>query len=166
MSDDTRTRLEVDDPQFTVGAEAEADREARENRGGPIPVDGGSTTARAATGGTIGQASLWSDAWLELRRNPFFMVSAVLVAVFCAMAIAPQLFTSVNPRDCDLSRSLIRPSAQHWFGFAFQGCDSSARLISGPAPRSSSGSRSRSPRWRSRWSAGRWPATTAESSTR
>ena len=131
MSDDTRTRLGVDDPQFTVGAEAEADREARENRGGPIPVDGGSTTARAATGGTIGQASLWSDAWLELGRNPFLMVSAVLVAVFCAMAIAPQLFTSVNPRDCDLSRSLIRPSAQHWFGYDLQGCDYYAQVIYG-----------------------------------
>lgn len=52
------------------------------------------------------------------------------------MAVAPQVFTSfypgdANPRSCQLSRSLARPSATHWFGFDLQGCDYYARVIHG-----------------------------------
>lgn len=86
---------------------------------------------RAVTGGAGRQASLWSDAWIELRRNPLFVVSAVFVLLVLAIAIAPQLFTSVDPRDCSLANSLVRPSAQHWFGFDLQGCDYLARVMYG-----------------------------------
>ncbi|NDL59261.1 ABC transporter permease [Phytoactinopolyspora mesophila] len=82
-------------------------------------------------GGHIDSASLWGDAWKQLRRNPFFVISALLVVLFVVMAIAPQLFTGTDPRSCDLSRSLERPSADHWFGFDLQGCDYYARVIYG-----------------------------------
>lgn len=90
-------------------------------------------TATAAMGGepSGGQASLWSDAWRELIRNPYFLAPAFLVVVFVAMAIAPQLFTSANPRACSLSNSLIRPNAEQWFGTDIQGCDYYARVIYG-----------------------------------
>jgi ABC-type dipeptide/oligopeptide/nickel transport system permease subunit len=77
------------------------------------------------------QASLWADAWRELRRNPLFLVASGLILLFGAMAVAPQLFTSADPRACDLSRSLERPSAEHWFGFDLQGCDYYALVIYG-----------------------------------
>lgn len=86
---------------------------------------------QAAAGGSVETASLWGDAWRQLRRNPFFVVSALLVLVFVAMDIAPQLFTGADPRACNLANSLQRPSADHWFGFDLQGCDYYARVIYG-----------------------------------
>lgn len=77
------------------------------------------------------QASLWADAWRELRRNPLFLVASALILLFGAMAVAPQLFTGADPRNCDLSRSLERPSAKHWFGFDLQGCDYYALVVYG-----------------------------------
>lgn len=77
------------------------------------------------------QASLWADAWRELRRNPLFLVASALILLFGAMAVAPQLFTGADPRNCDLSRSLERPSAEHWFGFDLQGCDYYALVVYG-----------------------------------
>ena len=92
-----------------------------------------SRAAVAAAGGELPQrqASLWSDAWRQLRKSPLFVISAVLIVVFSAMAVAPQLFTSLDPRFCDLSHSVERPSAKHWFGYDVQGCDYFARTVYG-----------------------------------
>lgn len=79
----------------------------------------------------VREASLWSDAWRQLRRNPLFLGSALLIAVFTLMAIVPGLFTRADPRACDLTNSLVRPSAEHWFGFDLQGCDYYAKVIHG-----------------------------------
>lgn len=75
--------------------------------------------------------SLWGDAWKELRRKPVFVISAVLIVVLVLMAIWPGLFTSIDPRECSLSNSLLRPSSEHWFGTDLQGCDYYARTIHG-----------------------------------
>jgi oligopeptide transport system permease protein len=83
-------------------------------------------------GADVGSASsLWSDAWLELRRNPLFIASGLLILLMIAMAMFPQLFTSVSPTSQDLSRSLERPSAEHWFGFDALGRDYYARTVYG-----------------------------------
>ncbi|MEO6714856.1 MAG: ABC transporter permease [Mycobacteriales bacterium] len=87
-----------------------------------------------AAGGdmSLREASLWSDAWRQLRKNPFFVVSALLILVLVIIAIAPGLFTDVDPRKgCSLSKSRVRPSAEHWFGYDFQGCDYFARVLYG-----------------------------------
>jgi len=76
-------------------------------------------------------ASLWSDAWRQLRRKPIFIISAVLVIILVVMAAVPQLFTNADPRDCQLSDSLLTPSSEHWFGTDLQGCDYYARTIYG-----------------------------------
>ena len=86
-----------------------------------------SATASEATGG----ASLWSDAWLELRKSPLFVVSALLIVVVLLMTFFPGLFTDTDPRDCSLARSLQTPSSEHWFGTDLQGCDYYARTIYG-----------------------------------
>jgi oligopeptide transport system permease protein len=77
------------------------------------------------------EAGLWADAWRQLRRNPLFVGPAVLIALFAVMAVAPGLFTRTDPRACDLSHSLLRPSVHHWFGYDLQGCDYYARVIYG-----------------------------------
>lgn len=88
--------------------------------------------AESATGEQLPrQASLWSDAWFELRRSPIFIVSALLLLLIIMISLFPGVFTNVSPRDCSLSRSLLRPSADHWFGTDVQGCDYYARTIYG-----------------------------------
>ncbi|GAA4421801.1 ABC transporter permease [Georgenia halophila] len=76
-------------------------------------------------------SSMWSEAWRKLRRRPLFWVSAAIITLVCAMAVFPQLFTSVDPRNCDLANSYGEPSAGHPFGFDRQGCDIYARTIYG-----------------------------------
>ena len=76
-------------------------------------------------------ASLWSDAWRELRRSPVFIIAGLFLLLYAAMALFPQLFTSQSPTACSLSSSLLRPSAEHWFGTDLQGCDYYTRVIYG-----------------------------------
>lgn len=85
----------------------------------------------AAAGGAVAQAGLWSDVWRQLRRSPQFLVGSVVIVVLVLMAIVPQLFTRVDPRACDLSRSRRPPSADAWFGYDLQGCDYYANVIYG-----------------------------------
>ncbi|NMN00407.1 peptide ABC transporter permease [Bifidobacterium sp. DSM 109958] len=75
--------------------------------------------------------SMWADAWKTLRKNPLFIVSAVLVVLVFVVALFPQLFTRIDPRDCDLTYSLEPASPGHPFGFNNQGCDVYARVIYG-----------------------------------
>lgn len=75
--------------------------------------------------------SQWGEAWRYLRRRPLFWVSAVLIFFALALAIAPGLFTSVDPRACDLSNSLDGPRSGHPFGFDRQGCDIYSRTVYG-----------------------------------
>ncbi|MGH9039905.1 MAG: ABC transporter permease, partial [Acidimicrobiia bacterium] len=100
---------------------------------GPIVDQAAGAEVRAELAGDspLRAAGLWSDAWRILRRNPLFVVPAVIVCVFMVMAAAPGLFTSADPRACDLTDSLRRPSGDHWFGFDIQGCDYYTRVIYG-----------------------------------
>ncbi len=109
---------------------------------GPVGLDDGGDPGDGATsqqaevsataaGAEVADASLWGDAWKRLRRSPMFVVSALLLLVIIAMAIFPQLFTAADPRDCNLSRSLVRPSREAWFGYDVLGCDYYARTIYG-----------------------------------
>jgi oligopeptide transport system permease protein len=88
-------------------------------------------TAIAQVGGVLRQTSLWSDAWRQLRRNPFFIVGGSLFLVFTLMAIVPQAFTRTDPRSCDLSYSAQGPSADAWFGYDVFGCDYFANVVYG-----------------------------------
>jgi oligopeptide transport system permease protein len=76
-------------------------------------------------------ASLWSDAWRQLRRKPIFVISAIFILILVVMAVFPVLFTRIDPRECNLSDSLLPPSSEHWFGTDLQGCDYYARTIYG-----------------------------------
>jgi oligopeptide transport system permease protein len=75
--------------------------------------------------------SLTSDALRDLRRNPIFIISAVIIVILVVMAAFPGLFTSKDPRFCDLNLTRQGPSADAWFGYDVQGCDVYARTIYG-----------------------------------
>lgn len=100
--------------------------------GGGVQVQGTIAATAAVEGGVSEyQASLWGDAWRQLRRKPLFLISAGLLLLFTVIAIAPGLFTNQNPDFADLSRSVETPSAEHWFGFDIQGRDYFARVLYG-----------------------------------
>ncbi len=87
-------------------------------------------------------ASLWGDAWRQLRRRWIFWIAAGLISFFTIMALVPQLFVAPSPathdpRECSLRaddgtyQDRLRPSSDHWFGTDLQGCDYYARVIHG-----------------------------------
>ncbi|WP_129662547.1 ABC transporter permease [Phytoactinopolyspora endophytica] len=88
-------------------------------------------TTVAQAGGELRQASLWSDAWRQLRRSPLFLSGAALFLVFAVMAVVPQLFTNADPNVADLSRSAEGPSGEAWFGYDIQGRDYFANVVHG-----------------------------------
>ncbi|ROS76920.1 ABC transporter permease [Cellulomonas sp. PhB143] len=75
--------------------------------------------------------SLWKDAWNQVKVRPLFWVSAALILLVVLVAAFPQLFTSVDPRQCDLVDNYGPPSDGHPFGFTRQGCDIYSRVIYG-----------------------------------
>lgn len=87
------------------------------------------------------EAGLWSDAWADLKSNPYFMAGAAIVSVMVLMAIFPKLFIWFYPGEhnqeiCNLSNSANvpgrgRPSSEAWFGYDIQGCDYYLRTILG-----------------------------------
>jgi oligopeptide transport system permease protein len=76
-------------------------------------------------------ATLWSDVWRKLRRDPRFILATLLILMFALMGVFPRLFGGPDPNACDILRSAGSPSAKHWFGFDLLGCDYYARVVHG-----------------------------------
>lgn len=75
--------------------------------------------------------SLWADAWRNLRKQPLFIISALLILLVVVVAIVPGLFAHVDPNSCTLADSAEGPRAGHPLGFTLQGCDVYSRMIYG-----------------------------------
>jgi len=85
-----------------------------------------------APGGTTEKPrSLWSDAWRDLRRNPVFILSALVIAFLVVISIWPGLIASGNPLSCNLANSQKGSAPGHPFGFDNQGCDVYTRVVYG-----------------------------------
>lgn len=81
--------------------------------------------------------SLWGDAWVDLRRNPYFLVASVLIFFLLLIAAFPTLFTSASPTNGDLVKHFLgKPElgsigSEGWLGYDGQGRSVYARLIYG-----------------------------------
>ncbi|WP_018143810.1 ABC transporter permease [Alloscardovia criceti] len=75
--------------------------------------------------------SMWADAWRSLRKNPLFIVAALVIAFIVFVALFPKVFTNLDPNFCTLDYSKEPATAGHPFGFDVQGCDIYARVIYG-----------------------------------
>ncbi len=74
---------------------------------------------------------LVTDTWAQLRTRPQFYIAAALIVLVAAAALAPELFTGLDPHYADPAQSLLGPSARHWFGTDLQGHDVYARTVYG-----------------------------------
>lgn len=81
-------------------------------------------------GGTLSNRELLR----ALLHKPQFVLCSLLLLVFFTMAAVPGLFTSVDPRSCDLSKSRLGRSPGHLFGYDIQGCDYFANVVYGARP--------------------------------
>jgi oligopeptide transport system permease protein len=59
------------------------------------------------------------------------LLGLLLLGTLALLAAFPRLVTSADPTDCDLSRSLDRPSRAHPFGADVQGCDYLVQTVLG-----------------------------------
>ncbi|MFE9772768.1 ABC transporter permease [Streptomyces sp. NPDC005931] len=75
--------------------------------------------------------SLWSDAWRDLRRNPVFIVSGLVILFLVVISLWPSLIASGSPLKCDLAKAQEGSQAGHPFGFDGQGCDVYTRTVYG-----------------------------------
>jgi oligopeptide transport system permease protein len=83
-------------------------------------------------GGSEGRPrSLWSDAWRDLRRNPVFIVSTLVILFLVVISIWPSLIATQNPLKCDLAKAQEGSQPGHPFGFDGQGCDVYTRTVYG-----------------------------------
>ncbi|GAB3820258.1 ABC transporter permease [Kribbella italica] len=69
-----------------------------------------------------------------LLRKPQFVLCSLILLVFFTMAALPRLFTSVDPRLCELAKSRQPRTGGHPFGFDIQGCDYFANVVYGARP--------------------------------
>jgi oligopeptide transport system permease protein len=90
---------------------------------GPGGPDGGGPSGRPR--------SLWSDAWRDLRRNPVFIISGLVILFLIAISLRPSLIASGNPLTCDLAKAREGSQPGHPFGFDGQGCDVYTRTVHG-----------------------------------
>jgi oligopeptide transport system permease protein len=102
--------------------------------GAPDRAAAPGTAAPAAAGAPepVGRArSLWSDAWHDLRRNPVFIGSALVICFLLFIAVWPGAVAPGNPLDCDIANSQGGPAPGHPVGFDTQGCDVYTRTVHG-----------------------------------
>ncbi|MDH6141783.1 oligopeptide transport system permease protein [Kitasatospora sp. GP30] len=85
----------------------------------------------AADDDRVAPRSLWQDAWRDLRTNPIFIISGLLIIFLVLVAIFPGMMTSTSPLSCDLAKSQQGPTGGHPFGYDTQGCDVYARTVYG-----------------------------------
>ncbi|MER0448064.1 ABC transporter permease [Streptomyces sp. Edi4] len=83
------------------------------------------------TGPTEKARSLWSDAWRDLRRNPVFLISGLVILFLVVISLWPSLIASGNPLQCDLAKAQEGSQPGHPFGYNGQGCDVYTRTVYG-----------------------------------
>jgi oligopeptide transport system permease protein len=95
------------------------------------------SAAQPAKGKPGKDRSLWGDAWQDLRRNPYFLVSSFLIFFLLLITAFPGLFTSASPTKGDLVNhflgkpELSKIGSEGWLGYDGQGRSVYARVIHG-----------------------------------
>ncbi|MEU2713654.1 ABC transporter permease [Streptomyces sp. NPDC007205] len=75
--------------------------------------------------------SLWSDAWRDLRGNPVFLLSALVIVFLVFISLWPSAVASGSPLKCDLARAQDGAGPGAPFGYDGQGCNVYTRTVYG-----------------------------------
>jgi oligopeptide transport system permease protein len=76
--------------------------------------------------------SLWSDAWLRLKKNKMAMASLVILIVISVMCFIIPAFPIISdPNTQDLNNTFSSPNFTNWLGTDQSGRDLLARLLYG-----------------------------------
>ncbi|GAA2996874.1 ABC transporter permease [Streptomyces fulvorobeus] len=75
--------------------------------------------------------SLWSDAWRDLRRNPVFIISGLIIVFLVVISLWPSLIASGDPLQADLDDAQKGSGPGHPFGYDPQGRDVYTRVVHG-----------------------------------
>ncbi|MFF4399149.1 ABC transporter permease [Streptomyces sp. NPDC001480] len=75
--------------------------------------------------------SLWSDAWRDLRRNPVFLLSGLVIVFLVVISLWPSLIASGSPLQCDLAKAQEGSQSGAPFGYDGQGCNVYTRTVYG-----------------------------------
>ncbi|NJA56845.1 ABC transporter permease [Streptomyces sp. NEAU-H3] len=111
-----------------------ADEAAKHTLGEPVPTADTAVVEKAAADNN---RSLWGDAWVDLRRRPMFIISALIILLLIVMSAFPGLFTGTDPPATDLQNHyLSEPKLGHvfqaaWLGYDQQGRSVYSRLVHG-----------------------------------
>ncbi|MEU5596378.1 ABC transporter permease [Streptomyces sp. NPDC020298] len=95
------------------------------------------TLERTRPGGPLGTGpqgrprSLWSDAWRDLRRNPVFLLSGLVIVFLVVISLWPALIASGSPLQCDLAKAQEGSQPGAPFGYDGQGCNVYTRTVYG-----------------------------------
>ncbi|EST32245.1 ABC transporter permease [Streptomyces roseochromogenus] len=83
------------------------------------------------TGPAAKPRSLWSDAWRDLRRNPVFLVSGLVILFLVLISLWPSAIASGSPLKCDLAKAQDGAGPGAPFGYDGQGCNVYTRTVYG-----------------------------------
>lgn len=121
---------EVIEPAGGTGAAMDLGQEEARTLDRP-PGPGRTPAGPAGPAAADRPRSLWSDAWRDLRRNPVFVLAALVIVFLVVISLWPQLIADGNPLSCDLDNSQKGSAPGHPFGFDNQGCDVYTRVVYG-----------------------------------
>jgi oligopeptide transport system permease protein len=82
-------------------------------------------------GPTAKPRSLWSDAWRDLRRNPIFIISALIILFLVFISLWPGVIATQDPLQANLAKSQQGSQPGHPFGYDEQGRDVYTRVVYG-----------------------------------
>ncbi|KUO21762.1 ABC transporter permease [Streptomyces dysideae] len=98
----------------------------------PSAASGGRAPGGPEDTGPAGKPrSLSSDAWRDLRRNPVFIISGLIILFLVVISLWPSAIASGSPLKCDLAKAQGGSQPGHPFGYDGQGCDVYTRTVYG-----------------------------------
>ena len=75
--------------------------------------------------------SPWLDAWRSFRKNKLAVIGAIIVLFFIFLAIFAPIIAPYGYKEQVLTKRLLAPSSEHWFGTDDFGRDILSRVIFG-----------------------------------
>ncbi len=75
--------------------------------------------------------SPWLDAWRSFRKNKLAVIGTIIVLFFILLAIFAPLIAPYGYKEQVLTKRLLAPSSEHWFGTDDFGRDILSRVIYG-----------------------------------